>query len=51
MIATDRGQMEAMKGNSLIYGFFSSIAAISLTPCLNQVQSVAIDLFSIECRK
>ena len=33
IIATDGGQMEAMKGNSLIHGFFSSIAAISLTPC------------------
>lgn len=33
IIATDRGHMETMKGNSLLYGFFSSIAAIYLTPC------------------
>lgn len=33
IIATDRGQMETMKGNSLLYGFFSSVAAISLTTC------------------
>ena len=33
IIATDRGQMETMKGNFLLYGFFSSVAAISLTTC------------------